>query len=117
MGLFAGTPLDLPAHCDQCGKLESECECPPPPPFVLAPEKQTARLAVEKRKKGKMVTVIRGLPRDGNDLPDLLTRLKNYCGAGGTIADAEAETPVLEIQGRHEQRVRQYLLSQRFKVK
>ena len=71
---------------------------------MIPPEKQTARLAIEKRKKGKMVTVIRGLPEVGNDLPALLTRLKNACGAGGTIHEDS-----LEIQGEHLQRIRNEL--------
>jgi translation initiation factor 1 len=59
-----------------------------------------ARLAVEKRKKGKVVTVIRGLPAARNDLPMLLGKLKSQCGAGGAI---QAEQ--LEIQGRHVERI------------
>ena len=107
MRLFEGTPFDRPPTCDRCGELESVCTCPPvptPPPPRLAPAKQTARVAVEKRKKGKQVTVVRGLPAVGNDLPELLTRLKTCCGAGGTVKD---ET--LEIQGNHVERVRKTL--------
>ena len=37
---------------------------------------------MEKRKKGKVVTVIRGLPAASNDLPALLSQLKSQCGAG-----------------------------------
>ncbi len=112
MRLFAGTEFDRPPRCEECGQLEEECSCPPPPPARIPPEKQTARLALEKRKKGKMVTVIRGLPAEGNDLPGLLTQLKNSCGAGGTIKD---ET--IEIQGDHLQRVRDTLTQIGFRVK
>jgi len=84
--------------------LEEDCTCPPPPKELTPPEKQTARLAVEKRKKGKVVTVVRGLPADENDLPELLGRLKAACGAGGTIKD-----DLLEIQGKHLERVRALL--------
>jgi translation initiation factor 1 len=112
MGLFAGTPFDVPAHCDKCGELESACTCPAPPPFRIPPEKQTARLATEKRKRGKVVTVIQGLPAVGNDLPDLLTRLKTACGAGGTLKD-----DVIEIQGEHLPRIREVLQSLGFRVK
>lgn len=117
MGLFAGTDLDLPPHCDRCQKLESVCQCPPPPPFRLEPSRQTAHLTVEKRKKGKMVTVVRGLPIAGNDLPEVLTRLKNHCGAGGTLDTSLADQPSIEIQGKHLERVRDCLQSQGFKVK
>lgn len=79
---------------------------------MLAPEKQTARLSVEKRKKGKLVTVVRGLPADGNDLPALLTRLKDTCGAGGSIQGDE-----LEIQGNQLDRVRATLTQLGYRVK
>jgi len=78
----------------------------------MAPEKQTARLAVEKRKKGKQVTVVRGLSAEGNDLAELLTRLKTSCGAGGTVKD---ET--LEIQGSHADRIRQTLQDIGYRVR
>lgn len=110
--LFAGTQFDMPPKCDRCGKLESECECPPPPKTWMAPEKQTARLAIEKRKKGKVVTVVRGLSAEGNDLAELLTLLKNKCGAGGTVEGDE-----VEIQGEHLERVREILAGLKYKVK
>jgi translation initiation factor 1 len=101
MRLFEGTPWDRPPRCDRCGELEETCTCPPPPKVLTPPEKQTARLAVERRKKGKVVTVVRGLPADQNDLPGLLGQLKAACGAGGTIKDDE-----LEVQGEHLERLR-----------
>lgn len=84
----------------------------PAPATTIAPGKQTVRLSIEKRKKGKLVTVIRGLPAVGNDLPALLSKLKTTLGAGGTIVDDE-----LEIQGEHLERVRQVLTQIGYKVK
>jgi translation initiation factor 1 len=112
MRLFEGTQFDIPPTCDRCGKLEEECTCPPPPREFTAPEKQTAKLSIEKRKKGKMVTVIRGLSAEENDFQELLTKLKNACGAGGTISDDE-----LEIQGKHIERVREILREIGYRVK
>lgn len=77
----------------------------------MAPSKQTARLALEKRKKGKIVTVIRGLPAEGNDLPALLSRLKTTCGTGGTLQE---ET--LELQGNQLERVRTALTGLGYRV-
>jgi translation initiation factor 1 len=51
-----------------------------------------------------MMTVIRGLSPADNDLPALVTRLKNTCGAGGTISDDG-----IEIQGSHANRVSEEL--------
>ncbi len=112
--LFAGTPFDRPPVCDRCGQLESVCACAPLPVAknVIPPAKQTARLTIEKRKKGKVVTVISGLAGEGDDLPALLKRLKNQCGAGGTL-----EGDTLEIQGDHLERLRTLLGEIGFKVK
>ncbi|MCA9053363.1 MAG: translation initiation factor [Planctomycetaceae bacterium] len=112
MRLFEGTPFDRPPRCEHCGELEEECRCPPPEPICIPPEKQTARIGLEKRKNGKRVTVIQGLPVEGNDLPALLASLKSHCGAGGTLKDGE-----LEIQGEQLDRVRQKLLALGFKVR
>lgn len=111
MRLFAGTPWDKPPRCERCGELEP-CACPPPPPPKLDPASQTARLALEKRAKGKMVTVVRGLPAEGNDLSELLTKIKTACGAGGTLKEG-----TLEIQGEHLPRVREVLSKLGFRVK
>jgi len=113
--LFAGTAFDRPPRCETCDELESDCQCPPapePPRVLTPPEQQTAKLAVEKRKRGKMVTVIRGLDPAGNDLPDLLTKLKTACGAGGTIQD-----DAIEIQGKQLDRVQSELKKLGYKVR
>lgn len=59
-----------------------------------------------------MVTVVRGLPEVGNDLPGLLVDLKNACASGGTLKD---ET--IEVQGSHLDRVRKVLEKQGYKVR
>jgi translation initiation factor 1 len=96
--LFAGTPWDRPPRCERCGQLEADCTCPPPAvePVRIPPETQTARLRVEKRAKGKVVTVVGGLDPEGNDLPALAARLKQRCGTGGTVKDG-----TIELQGNH----------------
>lgn len=113
--LFAGTPFDRPPRCEHCDELEENCVCPPQesaPPSYKPAEKQTARLAVEKRKRGKVVTVIRGLSAEDNDLTSLLTTLKTSCGAGGTLQD-----DCVELQGRHVDRIRAELQKIGYKVK
>jgi translation initiation factor 1 len=112
MRLFEGTQWDRPPRCERCGELEADCKCPPPPKEYKPPQQQTATLATESRKKGKAVTVIRGLSPDESDLPALLDRLKAACGAGGTVKD---ET--LEIQGQHLIRVRELLTKIGYKVR
>lgn len=114
MGLLAGTIFDREPHCERCDKPESQCTCPPLPvaSTLLPPGKQTARLAIEKRKNGKKVSVIRGLSPTECDLPALLSRLKTTLGTGGAIVEDE-----LEIQGEQLERLRQVLNQLGYKVK
>ena len=112
MRLFEGTPWDRPPRCDRCGNLEEVCTCPPSSKVLTPPEKQTVRLNVEKRKKGKVVTVVRGLPAEENNLPGLLGHLKAACGAGGTMKDDE-----LEIQGDHLDRLRGLLADIGYRIR
>jgi translation initiation factor 1 len=65
-------------------------------PVRLAPESQTARLKIEKRPKGKLVTIVAGLDPTGNDLESLATKLKTRCGTGGTLKEG-----TIELQGDH----------------
>jgi translation initiation factor 1 len=112
MRLFEGTPFDRPPRCERCGELETACTCPPAPPLRIPPDKQTAKLSVEKRARGKVVTVVRGLPAEGNDLPGLLAQLKSTCGAGGAIKE-----DVMEIQGDHLERVRHMLSEAGYRIR
>lgn len=116
MSLFAGTELYRPPTCPRCDQLESECQCPPEVVIqeAMPPEKQTALLAKEKRKKGKVVSVIRGLAA-GTPEPhfsQLLKELKNHCGSGGSIRD-----DTIEIQGDHLTRLSSKLKSMGYRVK
>ena len=112
--LFEGTKFDIPPTCDRCGKLEKDCQCAEPvvEKILLDPAKQVARISVEKRKKGKVVTLVSGLVAEGNDLPAICTKLKNTCGAGGTV-----DGDTIEIQGQHAQSVSEVLAAQGYGVK
>ncbi len=112
MRLFEGTDFDRPPRCETCGELEADCKCPPPAVVEIPPEKQTVRLQVENRKRGKQVTAIRGLKLSEAGLAALLTTLKNTCGAGGSIDDG-----VIEIQGGQIDRVRAALAKTGYRIK
>lgn len=98
--LFSGTPFDRPPTCERCGQPDPECTCPPAPtgtePVRLLPESQTAKLKLEKRPRGKVVTLVAGLDPVGNDLAALASRLKARCGTGGTVKEG-----LIELQGDH----------------
>ena len=98
MGLFAGTPWDRPITCDRCGLAEADCACPAPvlAPTRVDPSSQSPRLRVEKRPKGKVVTMVRNLDPVGIDLDVLAATLKGTCGTGGTVKEGQ-----IELQGDH----------------
>jgi translation initiation factor 1 len=109
--LFSGTPWDQPPRCEHCGELEADCQCPPHLKSLLPPEKQTAKVAVEKRKKGKLVTVVRGLSPQESDFAAILTKLQTACGAGGSV-----QADSVEVQGDHAERVRELLRGMGYRV-
>ena len=112
MRLFEGTEFDMPPRCDRCERLEEECDCPPPPPDRAPPEEQTANVMTEKRKKGKIVTLVSGLSEPQTDLAALAKALKDFCGAGGSL-----KNDIIEVQGEHLARVCEKLESIGYRVK
>lgn len=111
MRLFEGTEYDRIPQCERCEKPECDCKCSKLI-HTKVPNQQTARVDVEKRKKGKIVTVIRGLNAVDNNLPAIHKMLKSGCGAGGTC-----DGDVLEIQGEQLERVRVLLTEAGFRIK
>lgn len=69
-----------------------------------APEKQKIKISLEKRKKGKIVTLLKGLVLTDNDLKELSKSLKNACGTGGTV-----ESGVIELQGDCQDKAKNWL--------
>ncbi len=113
--LFAGTQFDIPPTCQRCGKLENDCRCEPEPaaePIFLAPEKQTAKVRVDRRKNKRLITVVWGLNALESDLPALLSKLQSACGSGGSIQDDQ-----IELQGDHQHRVQTQLRQIGYKVR
>lgn len=104
MRLFEGTQFDVPPRCERCDELESDCKCGPLPVQRKPPAEQTATIVTEKRKRGKVVTVIRGLSEPDCDLAGLVTTLKDHCGSGGTVKNEE-----IVIQGDQVHRIREKL--------
>ncbi len=112
MRLFEGTQFDVPPRCDRCNELEADCQCPPPPPERKPADSQEAKVSTEKRKRGKIVTLVSGLSEPDTDLSLLTKTLKDYCGSGGTLKDE-----VIEIQGDQQGRVREKLAELGYRIK
>jgi translation initiation factor 1 len=66
----------------------------------------------KKGRKGKIVTVIWGIPTDESNIKNLAKELKQKCGSGGTVQDC-----YILIQGDHLQKISQLLTDKGYKVK
>lgn len=65
-----------------------------------------------KGRKGKGVTLIKGVPLAPEQLAELCTQLKKKCGSGGAVKEG-----VIEIQGDHREMLVAELSRQGWKVK
>ncbi len=97
--------------CPSCGKPAAACLCGRK---QSAPaEGGTVRVGREtKGRKGKGVTLITGLPLNGEELKALAKELKTRCGAGGAVKEG-----VIEIQGDHRDFLVEELGRRGFKAK
>ncbi len=84
--------------CPDCGRPFAQCNCGINKSVRKGAQGAgSVRIGREtKGRKGKGVTVISGLPLNTEDLENLARRLKQLCGAGGTVRDG-----TIEIQGDH----------------
>ena len=85
---------DVGRVCPGCSQPVAQCACKakvrPAGDGIVRVSRETAG------RKGKGVTVIKGLPLDDAALTALGKQLKATCGSGGTVKDG-----VVEIQGDH----------------
>ena len=96
--------------CPVCRRPVAACVCRAQ---TIAQGDGIARVSREsKGRGGKTVTLVRGLALDAEALAALGKRLRNACGAGGTLKEG-----VLEIQGDHVERVFDLLQAEGFTVK
>lgn len=81
--------------CPGCGNALAACTCGKARPAVQGDG--IVRVSREtKGRKGKGVTLVRGVALDALSLAQLGKELKAACGSGGTVKDG-----VIEIQGDH----------------
>ncbi len=85
--------------CPKCGLPKDICVCE-----EIAREQQKIDITVDKRRYGKVMTIIEGLNPNELDLEALITKLKKKCASGGTIKDGK-----IELQGDHREKVKEAL--------
>jgi len=89
----------MPGICSVCGLPEELCMCE-----EIAREQQQIKIYSDKRRYGKVVTIVEGIDSSDIDLEDLARILKTKCAAGGTAKDGR-----IELQGEHRKKVKQTL--------
>ncbi|RRJ31463.1 SUI1 family translation initiation factor [Halocatena pleomorpha] len=87
-----------------------DLDVPEDPTADLDRSLQELSVRTEQRRYGKHMVIIDGFETD-TDLDDLASDLKSALGTGGTAKDDR-----IEIQGDHEQRVRELLREQGYRV-
>jgi len=92
--------------CPKCGLPNEICVCED-----IAREQQRISIAVDKRRYGKMMTIVDGINPHELDIDTLISNLKTICACGGTIKDGK-----IELQGDHRTKVKESLEKMGFMV-
>ena len=90
--------------CQTCGLPKELCVCE-----TIAKESQKIEVYSEKRRFGKMYTIIEGIDTKEIDIKELNKKLKMKFACGGTAKDGK-----IELQGKHQSKVKQTLISMGF---
>ncbi len=90
--------------CSKCGLPKELCVCE-----TIAKESQKIVVRTEKRKFGKLYTIISGIDITDINIEDLTKKLKLKLACGGTYKGNR-----IELQGNHKKRVKQILAAQGF---
>jgi len=83
--------------CPKCGQYDCVCETSDEQPL----SGQTAKITLDRKgRKGKSMTVVKGLKVNPNHLADIAKTIKQKIGTGGTAKEGR-----IEIQGDHRDKV------------
>ena len=92
--------------CPKFGLPKEICVCED-----IAREQQRISIVVDKRRYGKMMTIVDGINPHELDIDTLISNLKTICACGGTIKDGK-----IELQGDHRIKVKESLEKMGFMV-
>ena len=96
--------------CPACGNAVKACSCSQRP---AVPGDGVVRISRQtKGRKGKGVTLITGIPLQGDELKPCAAELRRLCATGGAI-----KGDVVEIQGDHRDRLVEVLSRRGWTVK
>lgn len=92
--------------CPKCGLPKDLCVCE-----TIAREEQRIKIEEEKRKFGKIITIVSGLNTSEIDVKELTKKLKSKLACGGT-----SKNGTIELQGKHRTKILQELRTLGFNV-
>lgn len=90
--------------CATCGLPKELCVCE-----SIAKESQMIVVSAEKRKFGKVYTVIRGIDEKEVNMKELTKNLKSKLACGGAVKEGK-----IELQGNHRQKAKGILVQMGF---
>ena len=85
--------------CPKCGLPLQACVCE-----EIAKTEQKVKIATDKRRYGKIITLVKGLSNDV-DIKSTTKALKSELACGGTVKNG-----VIELQGDHRKNVKPALV-------
>ncbi|MDD5181545.1 MAG: stress response translation initiation inhibitor YciH [Candidatus Nanoarchaeia archaeon] len=90
--------------CPKCGLPPELCVCE-----TIAKEAQKIRIGTEKKRYGKLTTIVQGIDAKDIDIKELAKKLKSELACGGTIKDS-----IIELQGDHKRKIKDILIRNGF---
>lgn len=93
--------------CNVCGLPKDLCICD-----SLAKEGQEITVSLEKKRFGKLMTVIEGLQKSNLDIEKVASDLKKKLACGGTVS----EKSEIFLQGDHRRGIKEALVKLGFKA-
>lgn len=86
--------------CNVCGLPKDICACE-----TIAKESQQITVYVERKKFGKLSTVVEGIDEKDIDIREVSKKLKSELACGGTVKEGR-----IELQGGHKAKVKDVLV-------
>lgn len=86
--------------CPKCGLPKDLCVCE-----TLAKGEQRIYIRTEKKRFGKLVTIVEGIRKDSINIKEIAKKLKNKFACGGTV-----KNNTIELQGKHTDKVMEELI-------
>jgi translation initiation factor 1 len=102
------TDPDWQEECPECERPIDECVCK----SRTVPASQDRVVYVKREVKGRKGKTVTTILNTGGNAKSIQKELQRLCGAGGTV-----KSGIIEIQGDHRTRIKEYLEKKGLQVK